>query len=836
MFRVFLFFVVLSMSFSVYSRQFTPVFNNLDQAPITKRILDVKSDKKGFIWLASQIGLFRYDGYDFKVYLHNLNDPLSIPDNYVSSILVTREDQIWIATDKGVAKYLPASDSFQRIDLTHHTLPENPSKVITKIAEGSDGNLWIGTWGLGLIHFDVAKNEVLKVYKFDESNDKSIGDNRIYSIVEDPKGYVWVGTRDGGLTRLTLSTNSFIRYQFDSNDSKSLSHNRVYSLLVDSKNKLWIGTRGGGLNLFDYETESFNHIKDSNGKHDGHIMAILEDDKGNIWLGTDGEGLQRLNPESFQVDQYINDESNTSSLSSNKVWSLTQGKQGLIWLSAFEKGISSFDPKDELFGFVNNNSGNALNLTTGAVKDILIDSKDQLWIATTNGLNKRDKEAKAFEQFIKGSSNKNSLSNNDVKVIFEDSKKNVWIGTKGGGLNLYNQHTMEFQSFSINTNKANESIDYSVYSIIEDSNLQLWVGTGNGLYKIDLSESKYHLYHLKQVDLPLVNNSFITTLHSSLDGRLWIGTSSKGIITLQTSDMSLLNIVNNELEFSLTHNRVLSFASGKGNILWIGTLAGLNKFDTKTNKFMDFGARNILINNPITELLSTDDHELWGGSDGLFFINDVTGKIKFDIGKSAGCINVAQGSFFKSNSNTLFFGQTGFCHFSLNDVSLENEKSELVFTDFLLFNQKAESHNDVKDKILDKSIDFVERITLTHLENVFSIKFALLNHKHPQKAEYQYMMKGMGEKWFNSDSDNRTANFTGLPPGRYQFRARGKSLNGEWSDIKKVDIIITPPFWRTWWAYSFYVALVLLIFLYLISKQRKKTAYEKEQTRKHCTA
>jgi len=825
---IFVIFLLL-FNFESYSQDFTIKFNNINNFNRVATAIVIKEGPKGYIWVGTQRGLLKYDGENSKNYTHNKDDPGSIPDNYVSTIFVSKSNELWVGTDGGLAKYIPTKDSFETYQFPHEAFGKKKSPVITSITESADSTFWIGTWGSGLVHLDI-KKQTFNLYKNDPLDENSISDNKIYTAVEDSSGIIWIGTRSGGLNKLDKQSGRITRFLHSNGDDSSISHNRVYSLLFDSEQNLWVGTRGGGLNLLNRNKNGFVRFRyspnDENSISNDNVMAIHEDQFGSIWVATNGGGLNQLNIETNKFIRYQHNPQNSDGISSNDLWSISPTKKGLIWLAHFTKGTSWFDPKDRQFGFIDNKKGSKSGLTEGIVKSIFKSSKGSVWVGTSHGLNRFNQNSNMFESMINDPNKDSTLSNNTVNVIFEDSIGQYWIGTNAGGLNLYNEDENSFSHYIHTPGKTNSLTSNVILSIQEDANKRLWIGTDRGLNFIDLERNSMNPVSTKLAQaLKLVADFSINSIYISNNNLLWLGTISNGLILLNVEELTIKSFTkNNGNDLSLSHNRVFSILPEGKDILWIGTEEGLNKLNTRTLKFENHKFKERLSKQRISFLAIDKTKNLWIGGNGIFTLNRAT-EAFIKVGYSAGCIGVSQGASFQAKDGELFFGGVGYCHFYPDKLDIQVSTPKLVLTDFLLLNKRAKIS---EDSVISQHINYVKEIKLDYLDQVLSFEFALLNQKDFKGIMFKYRMIGLSEQWIDADPNYRIASFTGLPSGNYQFQVKGKTTNSKWSEIKTVNIFIAPPIWRSWWAYSLYIFIVILIMFYFISSSRRKLKYERK--------
>jgi two-component system sensor histidine kinase ChiS len=349
------------------------------------------------------------------------------------------------------------------------------------------------------ILFPILANSQTGNHKFEHfSVEQGLSQSTILCIVQDSRGFIWLGTTDG-LNK--YDGYNFIIYKHDPNDSLSLSANRIYSICEDSSGYLWVGTYGGGLNRFDWKTEQFTHYKNNPDNpaslSDNEILSIYEDNLGVLWIGTDGGGLNKLIPsERYKSSpvfiHYKNNPDDLTSLSSNRIYSIYEDNSGVLWIGTMGGGLNKFDKELENFTHYTNEPDDPSSLSANGVYSIYEDNSGTLWIGTDKGginkLVKGDKEesSQAFIHYENIPDNPTSLSANRVYSIYEDKSGDLWIGTVGGGLNKFDREKEQFLHYRHDAGNVSSLSSDGVFSIYEDITGVLWIGTyDGGLNKFD---------------------------------------------------------------------------------------------------------------------------------------------------------------------------------------------------------------------------------------------------------------------------------------------------------------------------------------------------------------
>lgn len=806
-------------------------------------IICILQDRKGFMWFGTQDGLNRYDGYEFKIYKHDPQDPTTISDKWILSIFEDHAGVIWVGTRDGLNKFDRKSESFT----TYKTSPQKPYSLsnneIRCILEDRSGTLWIATAAVGLAQFDRKKGDFIH-YNETNSSLPPLSDTQVRCIYEDRPGMLWIGT-DGGLYRLDPRSDEFTFYKNDKNNAFSLSDNHITCVYEDRSGVLWVGTGGGGLNKFDRQPGIFTQYKKDTAApfqlSNNEVRCIYEDKQGELWVGT-REGLNKFGKDRTSIVNYKKTVYDTYSLSNEDVISLYQDKSGILWAGTYGGGLNLYDRDFQRFAFYTRMGGVASTLSHNTVWTFCEDNAGFLWIGTYKGLNKLDRKTGEFILY-----NEKSLSASDVRCLSKDSKGNIWIGTWGGGLNKFDPETGTFSVYKHIENNANSLSHDNVGSIVEDTSDFFWIGTfGGGLNKFNTSTGKCaNLNNFKhdKNNANSLSNNLIAYLLKDVSGILWIGTDGGGLDKFDPTAGTFVHYRHDDSDYtSLSHDRVKSIYEDTSGSLWVGTDGGgLNKFDREKGIFKSYGEKDGLPNETIYGILEDRNGNLWLSTD--------MGLSRFDpeIGKASRNFAVEDGlqsnefntrAFFKNKKGEMFFGGIeGFNVFSPEEIKDNYFKPPLVITDFLIKNETVSIQRTNNASPLKESIVEAKKLTLSHSASFFSFDFAALHYANPRKNRYKYKMEGWDQDWIETDAKNRRATYTNLPAGEYIFKVKGSNKEGVWDEkAKEASIIlkILPPPWKTWWAYTLYIIAAIVI-LFLIwaawSKHFLKRKVE-EQTQK----
>ena len=842
-------------------------------------VIKVLQDKQGFIWVGTQDGLFRYDGYDFIQYQHDPDDATSLAHNYVQTLFEDSTGILWVGTRGGVLhQYQATFDSFSRFpfDKDYPNTSRSHSTIMS-IAQGDDNSLWVATFGGGLNKFDLSSKQFIQNVSHQPQDDNSLSDDRVYVVLQANNGLVWVGTRDGGLNAFNTVTGNFKRYQHHPDKPDSLSHNKVFALLEDSKGTLWVGTRGGGLNRFNPAEKSFtrfqHHPDKPHSLSSNQVYAIHQDNAGTLWVGTRGQGLNRFNPEAQRFSRYLQDPLNKKSLGNNSVRSITQDHTGNLWIATFGGGLSVFNPDSQRFGLNRHQPDNPNSLSQGGVLAIFKDKSGILWMGSTAGLDRYDEDkdkwlhyqAEPESDSYSGPKSdlesepghSQSISDSNVWAIFEDAFGVLWVGTRNGGLNRVKRfgesgeplepEDYSFVHYKKSLNNPHSLSDDYVLVIHEDRAKQLWVGTQNGLNRFNRAQNNFTRFTHDKAVADSLGDNIINSLFTDSQGRFWIGTQQGGL-NLFVGDTVAENSHSEQSrqgfvrfkhqpddDNSLSDNTIWSIAQDAKGILWLGTEGGLNRFNPETQKATHFRVKHGLASDRVYHVLIDKEDNAWIGDNGISILHpesdsqNNTFSITNHIGSEANCF-ANQGASFQAQDGRLYWGSNSqYCAFYPEQAIKSSRPPILAFTGFKLLNKSVLVSQQGNPSPLLQAINQSPAITLNHKQNILSFEFSTLHFDDPKANQYRYKLEGFNEDWIETDWKNRHATYTNLSAGNYTFTVKASNHEGLWNEQgKSIQLTILPPPWKTWWAYTLYGLFIISLILVFIRSQRQKVLFERE--------
>mgnify|MGYP000067782600 CR=1 FL=1 len=775
--------------------------------------LAVLQDRTGYLWIGTQDGLNRYDGYTFTVFKHDPANPASLSHNSTLSLMEDRDGQLWIGTwGGGLNRYDPATGRFTRFAPD----PGDPAAlshgVVTSLLQDSTGAVWVGTLG-GLDRFDPATGG-FEHFRHNPADPASLSADAVSTLLEDARGNLWVGTgafgtHGAGLNRFERTSRTFTRFQHDPADADSLAGDHISSLAADPSGRLWVGLGGyslpgAGLDLFDPGAGRAVHFRhdpaDPRSLSADQVFRLLRDQDGSLWVGTWGGGLDHMaaaRPGEFTHHQP--DPAQPHSLNGDSVWSLFQDRSGVLWVGMSNAGLNRLSPLSRQFHLYRHRPGDPTSLSHDAVGAFAEDPSGALWVGTWGGgLDRFDPATGRFENFRHDPADANSLSNDLVMALHAD-EGGVWIGTLGGGLDRLETAARTFTHYPPDPAAGPGALaDGNIAALLPGRAGDLWIGTFGGLHRFDPRAGAFTRYHHDPADDASLSHDQVVSLQLTPDNRLWIGTWGGGLNRLdlndpasadpQTARFTRYRHADDE-PASLSDDNVWAIHRSADGLLWLGTQGGLNRFDPASGVFKAYREKDGLRNATVLGVMEAGDGQLW--------LTTNNGLARFDPRAETFVIYDAadglQGGEFNSNAwlrthagLILVGGGHGFNLFDPAALRASPVPPPVVLTDFQVFN-------------VSQPITPGAPLRLSHDQDFIAFEFAALDFRAPSKNVYAYKLEGFDDDWVQAGT-RRYASYTNLPGGNYTLRVKAANGDGVWNEAGlSVPLVITPPLWETGW-------------------------------------
>lgn len=821
---------------------------DVDQGLSHNHVTAIMKDREGFLWVGTNSGLNRYDGYAFRVFRNDLRDSTSISNNYINSLFMDPGGRIWVNSINSITStniYHPATESFTQNTQTYLAEYNIPFGAITNIVEDSRGYYWFLHGTNGLFRYDAGKKETQPVrYVSDDSVAQS--NVQVTALAEEPSGAIWFIQRDGTICKLNPETlaveyrNRYIQH--------SVNQPFDYRLLVDSDGDVWVFAANSNLGIFYFNTADdavlpINEQSKGLRLNNNIVRGIVQDSHGIVWVGTDHGGVNLIDKKNHEVRFAMNNPEDSRSLGQNSINTMYKDDTGIIWIGTFKQGLSYYHENIVRFPLYRHETDQALGLKFDDVNRFVEDEKGNLWLGTNGGgLIYYDRKQQTFTQYKHDPADPNTLSNDVIVSLCYDHNHDLWIGTYYGGLNKFDGK--KFTRYRHNPDDDTSLADDNVWEIFEDSSHNLWIGTlYSGVDRFDRESGVFH--HYTAGAPKSIHANYISEITEDSQGNLWIGTGWGIDVLEKGSDEFKQYVYNGSNPGILSNNSILDIVEDSRGLVWVGTQDGLNLFDRQSSSSTVFRVEDGLPHNTILTVVEDDRHNLWvstpNGISNIIITEDASKARSYSF-KNYDEADGLQGKQFNENAafktsrgELIFGGGNGFNMFSPQNIGSNKTAPQVVLTDFQIFNKHVGIGELVNgEEILQKAIVQTREVTLRHHENVFSIEFAALSFFHPDKNVYQYKLEGFNDDWVTTVGPARKVTYTNLDPGDYVFRVKASNNDGVWNE-EGTSLIITvlPPFWKTTYAMALY-ALVILAALLLsrrLIQQRERMKFQIEQER-----
>ena len=809
--------------------------NKLDIPQLTSTgwITGFTQDSSGYMWFSSAGGgVFRYDGYTITDLKNQPTNPNSISSDRVECVAAGKNGVIWFGNfASGVDRFDSEKGRFKNFRNEINNKSSLINDTITALLVDHEGNLWIGTAN-GLDRYDEKEDRFIH-YPHDEKNPSSISHNVVRTLYEDRNGVLWVGTgtpfdngritKQGGLNKFDKQTGRFTRYMHDDNDPTTLADNRVRAIFEDSRGILWVGTAGDGLHTMDREKGKFErHFYDPKFPEklsrpaltqrfdwaDDHITFINEDVTGAIVIGTFGAGLSRYDPQTKKIERYNN--FSDSAANNRLCWWTFKSRDNILWLSTWLGGVYKLNPLSKKFFFQSFDQRvfNVSQLSPGI-----------FWFSGPNGLIHENQKINKREIYKCDTLRTVANDRMIMLALAPDKAGNVWIGTVDGNIFQFEKDAKRFKDY--NRDKSLQESDRHIFSLCVDKNDNLWIGSETGLEYLDTKSGHLTYYNGNNKQ---ASPRHIFNVIEDRNGNIWTASFLEG-------GVNLLNKQTGQFENYLGNKGITSrlFEDEKGDI-WAGTNEGLYRKEWGRQEFILFP--NLELSQCLVGGIIEDYRKnLWVITTIGFFKIDPGRNRVSRFGKIHGFNEdqVGENIFLGIGANgkdILGFLDQG--HFSVNpdDLIADATPPQVHIYGFSITN--TNSKQGTGRNVSGYTLDVEKKIILNYNENSFSFEITPIHFSSPTDNKAEYMLNNYDPEWRVSEVGQKAYYFN-IPAGKYTLKIRAYNLNGVMSE-KDIVIIINPPWWRTWWAYTLYAAIFILA-SFIVNRIIRNRILEKERSK-----
>lgn len=755
----------------------------------------IVQDRHGFIWLGTDDGLHRFDGYEMVVYQARPGELDGLQSDSVLALQVDGSGNLWIGTYGGGVSRLDISAGtfthFRHADGNPQSLR---SDFVYRLAINPDGTLWVLT-DKGLDLLDPGTGNVTR-FPYGEAT--GLVTEEVWSFLVDSQGTTWIAAING-LFVFDPASRRFSRFGAGDPRYAAFHDHTVLALEETATGELLVATRTG-LHRLDAAREPVAHFGPEAfglpAGSDVYLSRVLATSTGEIWASFYGSGVYWWDSESDRFRQYRHDPSDRWSLSDDVVLALLEDRTGIVWLGTETGGVNTFNPATRAFRHFRYQKDDPNSLPNRVVWSVIEDHGGDLWIATDGGLSRLDRERGKYTHFRHDPEDEHSISSPFVYDVIEDEQGRIWAGTLDG-INRLDSRNGTFRRYRFSEGVADVAYANSI-SFLLSRDGDIWAGTGEGIFMLDPETGEYRQFLREGVD---DSGNFFTAAAPARAGGWWLGTEN-GVVRFDPVAGQFLESYVAGTEGVLSHPFIIDLLETSDGTLWVATDYKLNRIDPD-GKVTHIGVGQGLPNNTIYSLLEDGEGDLWiGTNNGLAEYDPRNGEVHVYYASDGLQANEFNGAArFRSQSGEMFFGGiNGFTAFRPSEITYNVEPPAVAITKFFRFNRPFP---------LDRPIHALDSLALSWRDSVIGFEFAAFDFAAPLKNRFRYRLEGFDRQWLETAGHNHVT-YTNLDPGRYLLRVQGANRHGVWSeDEAQLAIEIAPPPWLTWWAYALYVLAAL---------------------------
>lgn len=786
-------------------------------------ILNIQQDSEGYIWIGTQNGLNRFDGYTFDKYFYDPSDNHSISNNWIYDFAEDPDGNLWLGTKVGLNKFDKKTGWFTVISHKDASsiIPDN--FVYGIVAD--ETSVYINTPPvLTILNHKTGSLEFFKDHFDYDGVLHDIGN----PIIKGSDGLIWLGSHHG-LSCFDLREKRFIDVPGDMGDF-NIENESVTALFEDKQGNILIGTVNG-LHIYDRQKRQITTCFPRNGVWGSlaatTVHSIIQDHTGAIWIATEGSGVNKMIYKKdglFELEQFRSGAGIRNVISHDIVYDLYEDKSHNLWIGTIA-GVDKMDLKKKNISYYKrSNDPGSIDLLDNIIASVYKDRSGNLWIGNWGkGLNIVEKSTGEVIHYSSELRGTRYIPEDHVHVIFRDSESLTWIGTRDG-VCIYNESDGRFIPVHeyFRTEEFNLFDNIRVYCMIEDADGRIWIGTGNGIMILDKITKQASTMKAGNQEPYNISSNLVYSLMEDTGKEIWIATSN-GLDRYIPAENTMVHYINNPASTNtLIDNFTISLCEDRLGNIWIGTSSGVNIFHKTDSVFTYYSNNDGLPSNIIYDILEDANKNIW--------LSTGSGIVMADPGKEISnnfrVIDELRGrefnlnAVFRSDDGELFFGGIdGLVSFFPDSIRDNNFVPPVRIT-------SIEKESEGKREKINV---YTDEIRLTHKEYSFTIEFSALDYTNPGKNRYTYQMEGISEQWIDIGT-LRFIRFTNLPPREYVFNVKGTNNDGVWNDVPtRMKIRILPPWWASIYAYIAYLVLAVILIVLVINRRERKLLNEKKK-------
>lgn len=772
-------------------------------------VLKITQDKHGFIWFITREKLYQYNSQDFISFNPRFQAGISHTNNYIISMLIDRNNTIWVGTNTGMTLFNYATGQLEIVDLFDKELPGRALNI-SDIKQNTQGQIWI-LENMGLARLDSITKEI---------NYVKLNQSRLIAnaFCFDDNGNIYAANNQGELFHIDIKT--FVARKIEVDISPIKLHG-IYFI----NNTIWITSDGYGLRRYTPEGKLlgsyFTSSSESSDFPTNRIRGVLQTSSGKIWIAT-YKGLVDWN--NGNPLRYISEFDNRNSLPDNSVVSLFEDNQKGLWIGTWRGGVAYLNTYSNTFEtyqyspYINSVCGNLINA-------IAEDSRGEIWIGTDgHGLDVFDEKLKNFRHISIANNAHASVTN--IKCIYPAPNGDIWIGTFGEGVFLRKNGEQIFKPVLLD--------NLNVYDMISDGE-GLWIASfNNGLYYYRFSDKSLKSYFHQNSDPRSLSSNFVRKLLLDSKQNLWI--ISNAGLSVKPNGKETFEQLLLDRNVSSSSVQIYSITSGTDGTIWVGTDDGMLSLDNSRNVIR----HAILFNGkPVSVygIVAQSPEQIWISSNyGVFSYNPVKKSyLNYSMldGLTGNLFNA--GAVCQTSTGKIYFGgTTGMIAFDPLHMQINPYNPKVYFSKIFINHKEVMPSQD--NSPLEKPLYETKLLRLKPSQNSFSIEFVALNYLNPQKNQFRYRLKGFDQNWVEAGNTSR-ATYTNIAPGKYVFEVMACNNDGIWNkEPSSLSIVIPRHILLSNFALAIYfillIALALLVRRIILYRSRLERQIELERLKR----
>lgn len=767
-------------------------------------------DRDGFLWIGTQGGLVRYDGYEFKTFRPSPGDPRSLGGSYVRTLLASRDGRLWVGSfSDGVSVYDPATESFERYRHDPRASSSLSHDRVEALAEDRDGTIWIATYA-GLDRLYPATGAIEHI-PLPESGPAAapasglgpaLGDDRLRALLIDRSGRLWVGGR-GGLIRITTDGGA---RRIETVSLGKVSRPFVSRLFEDSRGRIWIGTADAGAAVL--ETDGVARFLSPRPQQEGglshfYVYGIAPGAQGEMWLATFGGGVDIVDVDSLKViDRLRHDPVAASTIGGDRVGGLLKDRAGLLWVGTWGQGLARHDPSSRAFGALRYSDKRTDALSHPAAVRALEMRDGSVWVGTNgNGVDVFDWSRGRIDGFRPNASDPGALADGAVTCLAQGAEGDIWVATLDGTLHRKRSGGRRFERLTAASGLPGGAIRALVFG----PDGALWAGSSEGLARIDPSTSRVASYRHAPGDPGTLSGHEVEALAFDPSGILWVGTGS-GLNAFDPLRGKAVRILHDDArEDSLSNNWVPDLMMARDGRLWVATQNGASILESWDGRVARFSRAS---REPVDSLIEDEQGFVWLGPRQRVDPRTLLART-FSPADGLDFRTFFIASRSRTRAGALLFGSAeGLAIVRPAMIAPLTYEPPVVATEARVEGLERKGATRLQD------------LRLSAKERSFRLSFAALDYAAPEQESYRYRLEGFDPDWKPTDASRRTLIYTNLPPGSYRLRVQAGNRAGRFSSHELSLAVTVTPAWHQTAGFRGLAAVVGLGFVFGVHRLR----------------